>query len=293
MIFPEKTVILVTGANGQLGNEFRRLAVEHFDKEFLFTSRDSLDITNASEVFQIFKKFRPVFCFNCAAYTQVDQAENDSESAFMVNGTGVTNLVNACGLYDCTLIHFSTDYVYDSVNDRPILETDPCTPKSVYGKSKRAGELVLEQSRISWINIRVSWLYSSFNANFVKTMLRLGNEREELNVVNDQFGAPTYARDLAQTVLNITNNTNDDAFGAHFNFCNLGQTNWSEYAREIFSKCDIECKVNGISTEEFGASAPRPKWSVLSTDKISTTFNIVIPDWKVSLETCLDELVTA
>ncbi len=292
-MFPQKTIIIVTGANGQLGKEFRRLAELQMEMEFLFTTRDTLDITSPSEVFHVFKKFRPDFCINCAAYTHVDRAETDSESAYHVNSHGVTQLVNACQLYDCRLVHFSTDYVYDSAVDRPILETDVCSPRSIYGKSKRAGELVLEQSRIDWINIRVSWLYSTFNSNFVKTMLRLGNERTELNVVNDQIGAPTNARDLAGVVIKILRSDLESKICQHYNFCNLGQTNWADYARLIFDRSGMTCRVNGISTEDYNAAAPRPKWSVMSTDKISSAFGVDIPEWKESLYSCMDELITS
>lgn len=289
-MFPKKSVILVTGANGQLGKEFRWLASQQDEFEFLFTSRDTLDVTIPTEVMHIFNKFRPDVCINCAAYTAVDKAESDSENAFLVNSASVKNLVDACQLYQCKLINFSTDYVYDSIIDHAILETDRCEPKGVYGKSKRAGELVLENSTIKWINLRVSWLYSSFNHNFVKTMLRLGDEKDELNIVNDQIGVPTYARDLALDVLNIIKSTSFEESTGHYNYSHSGQTNWAEYAEEIFKLTKIQCNVNGISTALFGAPAPRPQWSVMSKDKIKTVFKIELRDWKSALKDCLELL---
>lgn len=287
MQFEKKTVILVTGANGQLGNEFRNLASQQDTYEFLFTSRDNLDITDQHEVMRIFQKFRPDFCINCAAYTAVDKAEEEQTKAFAVNSEAVRFLVNACHLYPCKLIHFSTDYVYHTIGDRPIKETDECDPQGMYGKSKRAGELILEYSNIPWINIRVSWLYSSFNHNFVKTMLRLGADRPSLNIVNDQIGAPTYARDLASDVMSLIAKGDFNKAKGHYNYSNGGKTNWAEFAKEIFKQRSLSCEVSGISTKEYGAPAPRPLWSVMDKDKLQRELSISPRDWKEALQDCL------
>jgi len=287
MHFPEKKTILVTGGNGQLGKELRVVAKNQDQLEFIFSSRDTLDITDQSEVFNAIKKFRPDYCINCAAYTNVDRAESESEQAYLINSTGVNHLSKGIKLYGGKLIHLSTDYVYDTITDRPIHEDDPCNPKSIYSKSKRAGESVLEESDIDWINIRVSWLYSSFNHNFVKTMLRLGSGRDELSIVNDQIGAPTYAYDLAKVIYEIIHKDDNLHWQQHYNYSNSGKTNWAAFAKEIFKQSDITCKVKNITTKEYGATAPRPLWSVLSKEKIIKNFGIKIEDWRERLSTCL------
>ncbi len=288
--FPEKKVILVTGANGQLGQEFRYLAAQQDEYEFLFTHRDTLDISNMADVMLIFQKFRPDYCINCAAYTKVDQAESESELAYLINSKALSNLVHVCQIYSARLIHYSTDYVYDSITGRPISEEDECNPQSLYGKSKRAGEMVLQESNIEWLCLRVSWLYSSYGQNFVKTMLRLGKERSILNVVNDQVGSPTYARDLARSTIEIIRSGDKSAYKKFYNYSNSGTTDWASFAREIHILSGIDCTIKGISTVAYGALAPRPEWSVLSHDKVTKKFNLSIPDWKASLKECLQLL---
>ncbi len=287
MKFPPKKVILVTGANGQLGKEFRELSKAFEEFEFLFSTRETLDITDQAQVYNAVSKFRPDYIINCAAYTAVDKAETESDLAFLINSSAVGHLSMACRLYGGKLIHFSTDYVYDSVTDSPLKETDLCQPQSVYGKSKRAGETVLENSEIDWINLRVSWLYSSFNHNFVKTMIRLGSEKEELSIVNDQVGAPTYARDLASAVMTIINIESGSVWKQHYNYSNQGQTNWADFAKEIFAQSNINCKVKTTTTAAYNAPAHRPLWSVLSKKKLTDTFDINLNDWQKSLSACL------
>jgi len=281
----QSTLILVTGSNGQLGNEFKSLAESFPEYSFVFTDVNDLDITKKDEVFTFFRKHKPAFCFNCAAYTAVDKAEEDKELAYLINSTAVQHLAIACKLHDTKLIHFSTDYAYDSVTERPILETDPSAPKSIYGLSKRAGEEVLEQSDIDWICLRISWLYSSYGHNFVKTMLRLGKERNTLQIVSDQVGAPTYAGDLADSVMNIIKK--DKGYRQHYNFSNSGITNWADFAREIMLLKNLECDIQNTSTAAYGAPAPRPLWSVMSHDKIKETYGLKIPSWQESLKKCL------
>ncbi len=287
MHFPEKKTILVTGGNGQLGKELRSMAKGQEQFEFIFSSRDTLDISDQAEVYNAIKKFSPQYVINCAAYTNVDKAESESEQAFLINSTAVNHIVGAIKIYGGKLIHFSTDYVYDTVIDSPIKEDDPCEPKSVYGKSKRAGELVLEACDIDWINIRVSWLYSSFNHNFVKTMLRLGAERDSLSIVNDQIGTPTYTKDLADVVYKMIEKDDTSKMKSHYNFSNTGVTNWAAFAKEIFKQTRINCKVGHTTTEAYGAPAPRPLWSVMSKEKIVDNFDIKLKDWQESLSACL------
>ena len=286
----EKSVILVTGSNGQLGKELRDLSSQFEQFEFLFTTRDAMDITDSSNVDLIFQKYKPDYCINCAAYTAVDLAQTDIANAYDINERGVKNLTTACQAVQTTLINISTDYVYDSISDRPIVESDSCQPKGVYAQSKRKGEEILEQSDINWINIRVSWLYSSYNKNFVKTMLKLGAVREQLNIVADQVGAPTYAKDLASAILEIIiSHPGPDQIG-HYNFSNSGKTHWADFAREIFKLTNLECQVSEITTKDFGAPAPRPLWSVMSKEKIQSTFDISLSNWKDSLQECLKTL---
>lgn len=287
MHFPDKKTILVTGGNGQLGKELRSLTKDQEQFEFIFSSRDTLDITDQAEVYNAIKKFSPDYVINCAAYTNVDKAESESEQAFLINSTAVNHLVGALKIYGGKLIHFSTDYVYDTITDRPIKESDACDPKSVYGKSKRAGELVLEACDIDWINIRVSWLYSSFNYNFVKTMLRLGGERDKLSIVNDQIGTPTYTKDLVEVVYKMIELDDSSLMRSHYNFSNAGVTNWAKFAKEIFKQTKIDCQVGYTTTAAYGAPAPRPLWSVMSKDKIANNFDIKLKDWQESLSACL------
>jgi len=205
-----------------------------------------------------------------------------------VNSSAVQHLVLACKMNKTKLIHFSTDYVYDSILDRPIQEADPTTPKSVYGISKRTGEEVLEESDIDWINVRVSWLYSIHRHNFVKTMMRLGQEKEQLRVVADQVGAPTYAHDLAQTVMTII--AADKGYRQHYNFSNTGSTNWADFAREIMRLTSSSCTIEDTTTEVYAAPAPRPLWSVMAHDKIKETFDLEMRSWKEALKDCVDQL---
>jgi len=287
--FPPKKVILVTGSNGQLGKEFRRIAEHQDTYEFLFTSRDTLNVTDADAVLNIFRKFRPDYCINCAAYTAVDNAEKEVELAYLVNSEAVSHVINGCSIYNCALIHYSTDYVYDSVVGSPINECDPQTPRGVYGKSKLAGELVLSKSNIDWICFRASWLYSSYNHNFLKTMIRLGKSKDAIHVVNDQIGAPTYARDLALDTIRIITHYDLKELTGFYNYSNAGTTHWAEYARKIFEYGELQCAVHAISTEAYGAPAPRPAWSVLDKTKAQQMLDIQLRGWKESLQECMDE----
>ncbi len=279
--------IVVTGANGQLGLEFQKTRDSKLDITFL--SRDRLDITDAEKVHEIIGEIKPDVIINCAAYTAVDRAEEEVAQTFKINDHGANNLARTADHLSAKLIHISTDYVYHIDKKTPLVETDPCNPQGIYGKSKRAGELSILSQIENHLILRVSWLYAAQQNNFVRTMLRLGAERDSLNVVNDQVGAPTYAGDLVSTILELINN-NYDVRGI-FNYCNAGSTNWCEFAKEIFRQAKISCTTTGITTEAYGAPAPRPLWSVMSTDKISNELDNSIPHWTESLDKCLSLLI--
>ncbi len=285
--------IVVTGSNGQLGHEFQHLSKES-QFTFHFLSRKDLDITDARSIEDQLVKINPDVIINCAAYTAVDRAETDRENAFLINEKGPLYLAQYCKNHSCLLIHYSTDYVYHLDVDRPLREDDQCAPKSIYGKSKRAGEEAISSTECEHLIIRVSWLYSSFKNNFVKTMLRLGAERDSLSVVADQIGTPTYARDLAADTLQIISqydNSGKTTSGI-FNYSNTGITNWMDFAKAIFNKSKIECDVQSTTTASYGAPAPRPLWSVMSKEKIKTDFDIILRPWEESLDSCLEELQT-
>lgn len=282
--------IIVTGGQGQLGQEFQYLS-KSSNHQFHFFSRNNLDITDKDQLNREVAPLQPDIIINCAAYTSVDRAEQEVESAFTVNAFGAHHLARLSKECNALLIHFSTDYVYHLDVDRPLNELDACNPRSIYGISKWTGEQMIRRAGCRQIIFRVSWLYSTFNNNFVKTMLRLGRERDELSVVSDQQGAPTYARDLAQFVLNnIDNQSIAKSHGETYNFCNQGVTNWADFARHIFRLSGIDCLVRDTTTEEYGALAPRPLWSVLDLEKISERFSFNTPHWQESLARCLEEL---
>ena len=278
--------IVVTGANGQLGQEFQKLRHEEF--RFTFLGSTELDITNSRDVTNTISTLNPDIIINCAAYTAVDQAEQEVDQAFSINDHGANNLAIIAEQLQTKLIHISTDYVYHIDKDSPLIESDSCNPLGIYGKSKRAGELSIISQLDNHLIIRVSWLYGAQRNNFVKTMIKLGKEREELNIVSDQYGAPTYSRDLVRAIIDIIQSHSN--ITGIYNYCNRGKTTWMEFAKEIFDYCKIECKVSGINTSAYGAPAPRPLWSVMSTDKIQNLLSKEIPHWKESLADCLEEL---
>ncbi len=278
--------IIVTGANGQLGIEFKKNVKN--DPRFHFYDRDQLDICDVNALRSVVQSIKPNIIINCAAYTAVDRAEDETSKAFLINDSAVANIGSVAAEVDCKVIHFSTDYVYHIIKDDPLIESDQCQPQSVYGMSKRAGELSLSSQTDNYLIFRVSWLYSAQKNNFVKTMLRLGQDRDQLSIVNDQIGAPTSAKDLVSSILHIIEQ-HPDATGI-YNYCNSGKTNWCEFAQEIFRVANITCVVSGLSTKEYGARAPRPLWSIMSTDKLLVDYGIIIPPWRQSLKECLEEL---
>ena len=281
--------VLVTGSSGQLGSEIRELS-SSYEYSFFFTSRDELDISNESSVKEFVKLNSINVIINCAAYTAVDKAEEEIQMATKVNHYAVKNLAKTCLDNSIRLVHISTDYVFDGKNYRPYVETDKTNPQSVYGQTKLDGEKeLLTINPENSIIIRTSWVYSSFGNNFVKTMLRLANVRDELGVIYDQVGTPTYARDLAQTILDILPKINNRDVEI-FNYSNEGVLSWYDFAKEIMKMAKIECAIKPIETKDYPTPATRPHYSLLNKSKIKSYYNIVIPFWKDSLKECLVKL---
>ncbi|MPL56959.1 dTDP-4-dehydrorhamnose reductase [bioreactor metagenome] len=280
--------ILVTGANGQLGQCLQKISSQFEEFEFIFTDSETLDITNKEEVNDFFWQNAPDFCINAAAYTAVDLAETEVEIAFLVNADGTENLAEACAENNAQFIHVSTDYVFDGENNLAYTEEDFTNPLGVYGASKLAGdELALEVNPCSVI-LRTSWVYSEFGKNFVKTMLSLFATKEELNIVADQFGQPTNANDLAEAIMKIIKS--EKITPGIFNFSNLGRISWFDFAEKIAELSDAKIKLNAIETSQYPTPAKRPKNSVLDLDKISKTYAIQLKPWEESLEGCVQIL---
>ena len=282
--------ILVTGCNGQLGNEFQKIARFNMDHNWLFTDIDTLDICNQDSISQFFTKNDIEICINCAAYTAVDKAEDEEDKARMINALAVKNLSNVCKSNNAVLIHISTDYVFDGTSIRPYLESDSVSPNNVYGKTKAEGEQFIIESGCSYIIVRTSWLYSSFGNNFVKTMLRLGSEREFVNVVDDQNGNPTWAYDLANAILLLIQRFENKEVKEIFNYSNEGTIPWNNFAEAIFYIGNKNCEVRPISTQEYGSRANRPAFSALDKTKIKAFTGIKIPFWRESLIKCIEEI---
>ena len=285
--------VLVTGANGQLGSEIKDVVTNYKDFNFFFRDLPELNICNADALntFILNKNINAVI--NCAAYTAVDKAEQDVDIAKNVNAKGVLNLVNALEKVDGKLIHISTDYVFDGNHSQPYEESDPVSPIGVYGETKRDGELAVLNSSIDAIVIRTSWLYSAYGNNFVKTMLKLGHDRDELGVIFDQVGTPTNASDLAKTCLDILSDKSSENISANgkiYHYSNEGVASWYDFATAIMELGSLDCKVRPIETKDYPTPAKRPHYSVLNKTKINTDFNIEIPYWRDSLEKCIEKL---
>ena len=287
--------ILVTGSNGQLGNEIRRISANHENNfRFFFTDVAELDITDLKTVDSFIKENNIKYIINCAAYTAVDKAEDDVDLCYKINRDAVANLGLAATNNNAKVIHISTDYVYDGTANKPYVETDTVNPQSVYGKSKQEGEAELLKACANSIIIRTAWLYSIFGNNFVKTMIKLGKERETLNVVADQNGTPTNAADLAKAIVKILDFSEANGFKPGiYHYSNEGATTWYDFTLAIHKEAGIHtCKVNPITTEQYPVKATRPKYSVLDKTKIKSTFNLTIPKWEESLNNCIKELLS-
>jgi dTDP-4-dehydrorhamnose reductase len=285
--------ILITGSNGQLGSEIRELSTSYETVNFIFKDLPDLDICNFDEFQNFIIKNNITAVINCAAYTAVDKAEEDEVIAKKVNAEGVSNIVKALQKINGKLIHISTDYVFDGDHFLPYQESDKVNPIGVYGNTKRRGELAVINSDIDAIVIRTSWLYSAFGNNFVKTMLKLGHERDELGVIFDQVGTPTNACDLAKTCLDILldkSSANINTKGKIYHYSNEGVTSWYDFAKAIMELGSLDCKVRPIETKDYPTPAKRPHYSILNKSKIKIDFNIQIPYWRDSLEKCIEKL---
>ena len=282
--------ILITGSNGQLGNEIRVLAGDYPDFDFVYTDIDELDITDPLEVETFFIKNLPQVIINCAAYTAVDKAETDESKAYLINATAVANLAKSAASIGALIIHISTDYVFDGKSYLPYVETDKINPLSSYGRTKLAGENAVQLNATKGIILRTSWLYSAFGNNFVKTMMKYGIERDSLNVVFDQIGTPTYARDLAKVILDIIPSAINITGTNLFHYSNEGVASWYDFARTVITFSGIRCEINPILTENYPLPAPRPFYSVLNKSKIKETFKIKIPYWSDSVKDCIQRL---
>ena len=285
--------ILVTGGKGQLGCEIKELASYYENLECVFKDIPELDICDAETLTTFISDQHINAVINCAGYTAVDQAEENSEIAEQVNVKGVLNLVNALEKVDGKLIHISTDYVFDGSHSQPYKESDPVSPVGVYGETKRAGELAVLNSSIDAIVIRSSWLYSKYGNNFVKKMLRLGNEKKSIQVVSDQKGTPTYAKDLAKMCLDIlsdASSTNLSNKGSLYHYSNEGVASWYDFSVAIMELGNIDCKVIPIETKDYPTQARRPLYSVLDKSKIKSDFKVIIPHWRDSLANCIKKI---
>ena len=282
-------IILITGANGQLGNELKIVSKNFYGYDFIFTDIDSLNITSAEQTADFIQKSKPDWIINCAAYNLVDKAESEPEMAMLINGTAVKNITEVIKGSECRFIHVSSDYIYDGKSNVPYNEYSQSNPLSAYGRSKMAGEkyaLVHQGSMI----IRTSWLYSSFGNNFVKTILRHAKEKESLRVVFDQTGSPTYAADLAGAIMSIISGVirNQIALNAGiYNYSNEGVCTWYDFAIEIIREAGLSCHVNPVLTKDYQLAAQRPAYSVMDKSKIKDNYGLSIPHWRTSLEKCM------
>jgi dTDP-4-dehydrorhamnose reductase len=283
--------ILVTGATGQLGSEIKVLSSLYPQHQFSFTTKEELPLENVEAIKSFFQGNKIDYCINCAAFTTVDKAESEKEKAFLINAEAVGELAAICLEHGTKLIHISTDYVYDGSVHQPVKEENAVGPVNIYGESKLKGEQLALQKNPSALIIRTSWVYSSFGNNFVKTMMRLFKERSEINVINDQFGSPTYAADLAEVIMKfIEGIENGKSFSGLVNYSDSGVTTWFQFAEEIKSLVNSNCKINPIPTASYPTPAKRPLYSVLDTSKIKELLHLQIPSWKQSLKKCIDIL---
>lgn len=273
--------VLVTGANGQLGQCIQSIAYQYPILNFIFVDKTILDITKGTDVLGFFEIHNIDWCVNCAAYTAVDNAEINQEQAYQINVLGARNIAKACQKYNVKLIHISTDFVFDGVQRTPYKEIDVPNPQGVYGTTKRDGENEIKTYCPCHLIIRTSWLYSEFGNNFMKTMLKLSSEREILRVVDDQIGSPTYAIDLAEVLIQIILKDRDN-YGI-FHYSNRGQISWFEFAKSIFELINQHVILEPILSKEYKTLAKRPLYSVLDTSKISNQYCVDIPFWKDSL----------
>ncbi|WP_024954287.1 dTDP-4-dehydrorhamnose reductase [Sulfurospirillum arcachonense] len=281
--------ILITGSNGQLGLELKKLSF-NYENNYFFTCKYKLDITKEEELISFIEKNNINTIINCAAYTAVDKAEENKNLANNINNKAVKNLAQISKEKNIQLIHISTDYVFDGKNYKPYNEEDSTNPQNIYGKTKLDGEKsMIDINPLNSIIIRTSWIYSSYGNNFLKTMISLGKQKEELNIIFDQIGTPTYAGDLAKTILEILPKIKNKKVEI-YNYSNEGVLSWYDFAKEIMKMAKLSCKINPIETKHYPTPAKRPHYSLLNKLKIKNQFNVTIPFWKDSLDICLKEL---
>ncbi|MFH4963808.1 dTDP-4-dehydrorhamnose reductase [Gaetbulibacter sp. M235] len=284
------TTILVTGSHGQLASCIKDVEKKYANLDVIYTDFLELNICDLNQVQAFFKANKQInYCINCAAYTAVDKAENEIDKAFDINARGAKNVALACNEYGVVLIHISTDFVFDGEKSEPYIETDVANPISVYGASKLQGEVEIQQLLKEHFIIRTSWLYSEYGQNFMKTMLRLAETRDEISVVGDQIGTPTYAGDLAEVILTIID-SKSESYGI-YHYSNEGVVSWYEFAKAIFELYHKKIKVVSIVTTDYPTPAKRPRYSVLSKVKIRSQFAVSILDWSLSLERTLKKCV--
>jgi dTDP-4-dehydrorhamnose reductase len=280
--------ILVTGAYGQLGREISELSAGYPSVEFIFTDVDTLDITNQTAIDEMLVRHQPDFLVNCAAYTAVDKAEDEREAAQLINAVAPGLIASSSKKAGTKFIHVSTDYVFDGSKNRPYNESDPVNPLGFYGFTKQEGEAHCQANNPDSVIVRTSWLYSSFGNNFVKTMLRLGGERDSLNVVFDQVGSPTYAADLAEAILKIIHT--EEWIPGVYHFSDEGVCSWYDFSLAIFELSGIKCRVAPIRSDEYPTKTRRPHYSVFDKSKIKSIYNLKIPYWRDSLKICLEKI---
>lgn len=284
----KKMKILVTGAYGQLGSEIKDLSKQYIDDSFVFVDREQMPLDDLKKVLDVVETINPDLIVSGGAYTAVDKAESEAELVDIINHQAVATMVKWAKHNNRKLIHISTDYVFQGDSSTPLKEDEPTNPINVYGLSKQRGEEAIINSGGDAIIIRTAWVYSSYGANFVKTMIRLMTERDEISVIADQVGSPTYALDLAQAILAIAHS--DQWTKGIYHFSNEGETSWYDFAVAIRELEDLDCKINPIATEQYPTPARRPKYSLLDKTKIKETFGVQVPEWKQSLAEMLVKL---
>lgn len=280
--------ILVTGANGQLGSELRKLSTTYAQYTFTFLTRDEFPLDDTERIKDYLKSNWFDFLINCAAYTAVDKAESEKGLAYQINANAVGILAAACRDNNIKFLHISTDYVFDGSAKEPYTVDDLTNPQTVYGASKLEGERLAKEENSDAIIIRTSWVYSSFGKNFVKTMLRLFEEKKEINVVNDQIGSPTYAGDLAEVIMKLI--SSGQWYEGIYHYSNEGEISWYDFANTIKKLSGNTCKIKPIPTSDFPTPAKRPAWSVLEKKKIQQHYGIQFRNWEESLKDCLEEI---
>jgi dTDP-4-dehydrorhamnose reductase len=283
------TSYLVTGGSGQLGQCFQEIAEEFRDINLFFATRNEVDITRSETIANFYSKNPFDGIINCAAYTNVDLAENEQESTFKINTEGLQNLIDFAKIRNLSIINFSTDYVFDGDSSEPYQEKSITSPIGVYGKSKLQGEILLSKESSKNVTIRTSWVFSSFGKNFVKTITRLAKEKSAIKVVHDQWGKPTYGIDLARTVLKLISNNTIYTFPI-LHYANQGVCSWKEFAEAIVNELECKTIIQGITTSAYPTIAKRPKYSILDTERIENKLGVAIPTWQESLKKCIQIL---